>query len=322
MKNKVFKYIGNILMILSLAFIIYKLATMDIDYHILLDPRTLVWLVILSGLYALHIALLPISWKNIIYMITGKNLPLISVQKTFCKANLMKYIPGNIFQYVGRNEIAIEYDLSHKKVALTTVLDIGANVLGVLIISLVGYMSGWQSWLDNNRQNVSLIIKIALIVLAVFVILGILLRKHLIRFWKKICSYFTIRNFKIYLKCVLIYMFFAVYTGLIYVVILQQILNMPISYRDFPILVGAYLLSWLLGFLMPGAPGGIGIREAALTLFLAGRYDIDGVLLGIIIYRLINTIGDFVGFFGVSVIYHYKRKIKGNQEINYEKKQT
>lgn len=310
MKNKIFKHIGNILMILSLVFIIYKLVTMNIDYQILLNPWTLVWLVIFSGLYALHIALLPISWKNIIYMIIKKKLPLISVQKTFCKANLMKYIPGNIFQYVGRNEIAIEYNLSHKKVALTTVLDIGANVLGVLIVSLVGYMSGWQSWLDNNRENVLLMIKIVLIILAIFVILCILLRRHLMIFWGKIYSYFTIKNFKIYLKCILLYMFFAVYTGLIYVAILQRIMNLPISYNDFPVLVGSYLLSWLLGFLMPGAPGGVGIREAALTLFLANRYDIDSVLLGIIIYRLINTIGDFAGFFGVSIIYHYKRRMK------------
>lgn len=222
----------------------------------------------------------------------------------------MKYIPGNIFQYVGRNEIAIEYNLSHKKVALTTVLDIGANVLGVLIVSLVGYMSGWQSWLDNNRENVLLMIKIVLIILAIFVILCILLRRHLMIFWGKIYSYFTIKNFKIYLKCILLYMFFAVYTGLIYVAILQRIMNLPISYNDFPVLVGSYLLSWLLGFLMPGAPGGVGIREAALTLFLANRYDIDSVLLGIIIYRLINTIGDFAGFFGVSIIYHYKRRMK------------
>ena len=308
MKNRILKYIGNALMILSLIFIVYKLATMDIDYHILLVPRTLIWLVILSGLYALHIALLPISWKNIIYMITGRKLPLISVQKIFCKANLMKYIPGNIFQYVGRNEIAINYDLSHKKIALTTILDVGANVLGVLVISLIGYLSGWKSWLQNNMDNISRIGQVAMVGVALLVLLGILLKKYIRKLWQKIQVYFTIENLRIYVKCVLLYMFFAVYTGLIYVVVLQEILGVPISFGDYPLLIGAYLLSWLLGFLMPGAPGGIGIREAALTLFLTGYFDMEMILLGIIIYRLVNTLGDFAGFFGVCIVEHCKKE--------------
>ena len=62
------------------------------------------------------------------------------------------------------------------------------------------------------------------------------------------------------------------------------------------ILIGAFLLSWILGFIVPGAPGGIGVREAALTLFVGAYFPTDIALFGIVIYRLINVLGDFIAF--------------------------
>ena len=46
---------------------------------------------------------------------------------------------------------------------------------------------------------------------------------------------------------------------------------------DLPPLVGAFLASWLLGFVIPGAPGGIGVREGTFALF-GGALLGDGLL--------------------------------------------
>jgi uncharacterized membrane protein YbhN (UPF0104 family) len=48
-------------------------------------------------------------------------------------------------------------------------------------------------------------------------------------------------------------------------------------------------------FLMPGAPGGTGIREATLTLLLTGVVPADDALLTAVIFRFVTIIGDFWG---------------------------
>ena len=54
----------------------------------------------------------------------------------------------------------------------------------------------------------------------------------------------------------------------------------------------AYLLSWLLGFLMPGVPGGVNICETATTRFIQE----DIVLLAIVIFRFVNILGDLMAY--------------------------
>ena len=46
---------------------------------------------------------------------------------------------------------------------------------------------------------------------------------------------------------------------------------------------------------MPGAPGGIGIREASLTLMLNSFSNVESILFGIVIYRIVNVFGDLIG---------------------------
>lgn len=55
----------------------------------------------------------------------------------------------------------------------------------------------------------------------------------------------------------------------------------------------AYLIAWLAGFVIPGAPGGIGVREGVLVLLLAGHPggEAAGLALGIGM-RAVTTFGD------------------------------
>ena len=297
MKNKYLKSVGNILSILAVGFIFYRLFKMDIDYSTLLNGKNIVCLLVLSLLYAIHLLALPWSWRTIIEIITGNRLSFLYIQKIFCKANLMKYIPGNVFQYVGRNEVALDHDLPHGDIALTTVMDVIANILGVLLIAALCFSSGWNIVLESKNTLFQINTPVVIGVLAIILLISFLFRKQIGKLLQKIKVVFLPANIKNYLKCIGWYSFFAVYTGIMYVVILNQMLGLSItgSGQVF-VLVGAYLMSWLLGFVVPGAPGGIGVREAALTLFLSPYFNTDIILFGIVIYRLVNVIGDFIAF--------------------------
>lgn len=267
---------------------------MDIDYSVLLSQSNIWWLTLFCILYGIHIMALPVSWQQIIQIITKNKVPFPDVEKVFCKSNIMKYIPGNVFQYVGRNEIAVQFDFSHRVILTTTLLDIIANIFGVTIVSLTCYARGIKIGIDSIRVKITpSLIFLPAVVFLFFLFLVYWKRKIIL---EKILIFCTLANIRRYLFCIVYYMFFAVYTGIIYLLVLTQILDMSIANDKIYIVIGAYLLSWLLGFIMPGAPGGIGIRETVITVLLAAYLPSDSVLLAIVIYRIVSIAGDFFAF--------------------------
>jgi hypothetical protein len=65
--------------------------------------------------------------------------------------------------------------------------------------------------------------------------------------------------------------------------------------------VSALALGWWLGFVVPGAAAGIGVREAVLVLTLEPHLGSDGALLAALSLRVVTTLGDLL-FFGLSCL--------------------
>lgn len=59
-----------------------------------------------------------------------------------------------------------------------------------------------------------------------------------------------------------------------------------------PLAVGAFALSWVAGFLVPGAPAGLGVREAVLVALLSP--SVDRALPVVLGFRLATILGDFL----------------------------
>jgi glycosyltransferase 2 family protein len=58
-------------------------------------------------------------------------------------------------------------------------------------------------------------------------------------------------------------------------------------------LTAAYAFAWLLGFLVPFLPGGLGLREGTLVAFLAPTYGVGVATTLALALRLANTLGEF-----------------------------
>ena len=62
-----------------------------------------------------------------------------------------------------------------------------------------------------------------------------------------------------------------------------------------PILVSAFSLAWVMGLVIPGAPGGIGVFEAVAIALLQGQLPAEQVLGAVACYRLISTFAEVAG---------------------------
>lgn len=298
MNNKKLKYVGNILTIFAIVFIIKRLISMELDYSILLERRNLIFFIISSILYGVHIFMVCFSWKTIVYIITNVKVKFPTASVVLCKSNLLKYIPGNVFQYVGRNELAVKVNLKHGDVAFSTVVDIIFNIVGVFIVSIICYFPGLRLWYQNYAKSNLSTIGLLFGLLLLFSGISILVFKNqVINIIKKGSLLFKRENIGRTFACILYYMFWAVYTGGIFLLVLKQIVGIKFGCTQGIIILGAFLLSWIFGFIMPGAPGGIGIREMMLTLLLQNKIEVQPILFGIVIYRIINILGDFFGLF-------------------------
>jgi uncharacterized membrane protein YbhN (UPF0104 family) len=57
-------------------------------------------------------------------------------------------------------------------------------------------------------------------------------------------------------------------------------------------IIAACAAAWVAGFIIPGAPGGLGIRETVLALLLSPLYGSDPALVAALLYRGVTLSGD------------------------------
>lgn len=69
----------------------------------------------------------------------------------------------------------------------------------------------------------------------------------------------------------------------------------PIAGDELLSLLGAFSLAWLLGLVIPGAPGGIGVFEATAIALLDRAYPAGVVLGGVALYRLVSVLAEAGG---------------------------
>ncbi len=69
-----------------------------------------------------------------------------------------------------------------------------------------------------------------------------------------------------------------------------------IAGTGFALGMAAGLLGWLIGYATPGAPGGLGSREAVITLMLSTVAAPETAILVALVFRLITTLGEFACF--------------------------
>ena len=70
---------------------------------------------------------------------------------------------------------------------------------------------------------------------------------------------------------------------------------------------GAYVLAWVAGFLTPGVPAGLGVREVVLLFLFRGMVHEADLLLAVVMSRVVTIAGDVL-FFGLASLIRPKEQ--------------
>lgn len=215
----------------------------------------------------------------------------------FVRANILKYIPGKFMEFVGRNYLAHRYGVTHGEIALSSVLEV------VFLVWTAFMTASFLSFSSLKNIIMQSVAPLGSMGLGVFVIGALFVAAVVIllvkwRWPDRGRRLFSFSFLKLVLTLMVLDIAFVVGLGLILVGILAVVFHVPIGLFEAAIILGAMALSWMCGFVTPGAPGGLGVREAALFMMLSSTIAREPLMASLALHRLVSVLGD--GFiFGV-----------------------
>ena len=298
---------GTVLMLAALFFVARRLMIMryDLDFSILASPRMIIAFLLIVCIEGVGIILASINFRGLVANISGVLCSRSLAVKVYTVSNLYKYIPGGIMYVLGRNRLAIETkELSHGKVALATILE-GAIFVVAAIMIAVAYA------FDHSIRYIRQvdILSVAGLLLGLTALISVPIfyyfRHKLSVFFSNFKKSAEGFNFAAFVKrfafaLALVCLWAA--TFLITLMLLGQPMTTNLGFT----IMGLYMLSWLAGLLTPGAPGGLGIREAVMLMFMSGILNERILLSAIVMHRVLNVAGD-VAAYGMSFAFRYHR---------------
>jgi len=202
--------------------------------------------------------------------------------------NLGKYLPGNIGHFYARIVAINKAGSDWGTASLSVLLELLLLVCAALAIAVIGGGLGWM------KSSSSLGIQILVLGL---ILIGI--HPKFLNYPLKILSQKKkIAQEPVYLtKYPLVPLLgetgFLLWRGAGFI-LAWMVLKMITLAQILPLL-GTFSFAWLLGLVVPGAPGGLGVFEAtAIALLDTEKFPAANVLVTVAIYRLISILSEVI----------------------------
>ncbi len=235
----------------------------------------------LSVPYALSLLLLAEGWHRIVNLFAAE--PRARTFPSFCVTQVAKYLPGNVAHLIGRGLYLRGNAVSDGGIVKATLLELAVIPLGAAVIIVgmgaLGLLSDLLPWFpDVGWYGTALVICIAIGCALLLPLRGPGIKGRQIA---KVLP--AIGLAAVFMLCL----------GGTFAAVFNLLSEAPVA-----VLAGAGIIAWLVGYLTPGAPGGIGTREAALIALLSYLNQEDTVLIATALFRVVTTLGDVLLFLG------------------------
>ncbi|MEQ8410972.1 MAG: hypothetical protein RIB52_05405 [Erythrobacter sp.] len=255
--SRLVRWGGNVLLVLALAYCGFAIARLGMD-EVLANLPPAAWGIALGtgAAYGLALALLALGWGAMAHGRGNAHLGVAEGLAVYAPGVIAKYIPGSVFQYGSRQLLGSRFGLSQGAMVRASLVEAGLHVPAALICAAVLLAGAGAAGL------------------AAFIVLGAAL------------AVLGPGSLARAAGCQLA--FFALFA--LFVALLAGIaLGMGDPLR----LAGIFMLAWVAGFLVPVAPGGLGVRESVL-LALSAQVEPSGAAIAAfaLLTRFATSLGD------------------------------
>ncbi len=253
-------------------------------------PQTLGLVLTGSGVFAFNCFWLALAWASAVNALGRPKVPLKTALAVYGRSWLAKYLPGNIFHFAGRQILGRKVGLSHGRLATALIYEATGQVAVAGVLVLWG-MTAYG--LDSAALSGPFLI---LFILAAPLAWAIL-RKFTahpriaprLGLEPGISLRFSSELWPIPLLYAFYYLVYGATAWLLLGVLAGQAPAAPLGY-----VVSLFSLGWILGYITPGAPAGLGVREAVLVLSLSPLTGESAALTTALYLRLMTIGGDVI----------------------------
>ena len=291
--------VSSIGLIIGLAGMAFLLRTMWTHRDEMKDSFSqLTWSSLVGAVFFAFMSMSYLGWMwGRLLLRRGYKVPRAQLVSWYYTGQLGKYVPGGVWAVVGRAEMAVRGGVPRADAYSVTGLSMFTTYSAAALCAALGSLLSWE------RPIIGAALLLALVVgLSVYAIAP--LRQRLVGLLRKITSgtnELTAPKDMLSLTIVQVPAWIMIS------------LSTTITAHAFGAEVGVLhmffvsSLSWLIGFLVIGAPGGLGVRESIFTGLLSASIGTSTALSLAVASRMIFVSVDFLGALIFNVI---ARKLK------------
>jgi hypothetical protein len=236
------------------------------------------------------------AW-NIALRAAGEQPRLRPAMATVMLSQFAKYVPGNVAHIIGRVALARHYGAALSRVMVAMTFEISWNIVAAIIVAGLALLIEGPLLFASLPELSPAFLAIALVVaLAIPVVsawvFGSWRPAPLARLMQGVDV--TIPGVFSTLVCIILYGAGFLLAGLA----LDMLARGPLGIADshLALLTGVFAFAWIAGYVTPGAPGGLGVREAILVAGLGPVYGPGAAFTLALILRVCNVAADALGF--------------------------
>jgi len=316
--KKMASWAGSLLMVVSLGFIGRRifLTTDEVDWAIFANPVILGALISVALLEGVGILATALNYRAMVANVSGIKVKYPLALVVYTVSNLYKYIPGGVMYVLGRNKMAIDTDgLSHAKVGIATFLEGATIAIAAIAVAFTFSFRHTMEYLQQVEFAAWLLILIA----AVLVILACAVfyfRAKLHKLWLKLKEGTKDLRPMVMARRLLFALILIILFAFTFLATLM-LLGQEVTLRLGITIMGLYMLSWVAGFLTPGAPSGLGVREFVMVMFMGDTLNEAILVSAMVMHRLLTMTGD-ISAYGMALAFARFVKLRARKTLNGE----
>lgn len=240
------------------------------------------------AVYLIANALIQVAWGSLLASTkperTGRTLRPTAIAM---RAQIAKYLPGNVVHFGGRQMLAARLDWPQRSAAAATVVEIVSLPLVAIFIVGICLLLGVDAQLTAVNVPILGVAVLGAAIVAVSVLWVASARFERFDGVRADVPLFR----RVSGGVALSYAGFFVLSG-----IAQSILMPSVGIGA---VIMAATVAWVVGYLAPGVPAGIGVREALFLLVLGS--NVEGVVFGTLLFRIEMVVAD-VALLGIGLV--------------------
>ncbi|HNS81532.1 MAG TPA: hypothetical protein PKM67_08755 [Kiritimatiellia bacterium] len=296
--HSAWRWIGRFLSLCGLLFVAWRAWSLRTDLaQALAGPGVRTAFILAIGVFLLDNVILASIWGGLLRVCGATKFAMRTTLWLYAQTQIAKYLPGNIMHFAGRHAAARSRGVAHAPLAAAAMMEFGGLIAAAGGVALIGLS---LSAGDGQRTVMVRLAVISLIVLLGLSALICLVPRTAVfrRLGGGVLVPIVVaRGLSV---AILGYVVFFLIGGMSCILLANALSGD--GFHGSGSILFAYAVSWIMGFITPGAPGGLGVREAALSGLLTAQLGAAPAVLAALLFRGV-TVGADVLFYAGSFVW-------------------